>query len=153
MKKGKVKSILAFILSVLMVLGCISASMPMLALAAGGWVNVSSQTAYVPATLYVRRSTMSDGETYLLGVDAETRLVEVSNSSVVPKTVTTNSAGETAYYTSSSSTSAKYTASGAYLADESNSAYATSEITFSNNKLYNAASNLYITADSNNNLA
>ena len=148
MKNRKARSILAFVISVFMVLGCISASMPMIALAASDWVQASGTSyEYTPVTIYVQTSSLTAGQTYLIGVNNTQRFI--SNSLTRSSSQTRNASGATSYYSKSGNNYTQFTAGNYYIVDETNTALANCEWERqSGNYLYNADAGKYLSTSS-----
>ena len=146
------KRLLSLILSVIMILGCFSASFSVTASAAE-WKTVSGVT-YDPVTVYVQTSTLTAGKTYLIAIGSSyaNKVINAVNTTVTLTDINRNVKGNTGYYTTDDGSDKQYTASDRYVVDESNIAFVNNEFLWNSGKLYNSANKKYFARYSSSNV-
>lgn len=135
---------LSVVLSMVLILSCFSAGLPIIA-SAFDWVYVEGEMeTYTPVSIYVQQSGLTSGQTYMLGINSTTAML---NTSLSATTVTRSNSGQTAYYTSEDG-GERYTATNYYVTDETNTEYENCEFLWNGSTLYNAENKQYLTTGS-----
>lgn len=141
--KFKAKRLVSVVLTIIMVLSCMSASFSFFAEAAE-WKFIGGGS-YEPVTIYVNTgaTTMTNGKTYRLALANKTTLIDADNPATLTTAATSPVRTQPTYYTSDDGSDVLYTTTDYYNATDVGS-----DFVWNNGTLYNEAKQQYLVNNS-----